>query len=54
MSNVLNHEKGQSLFHQTPVNADEDSLVNQSEIALRSTPALKPFFSPNYTFLRCH
>ena len=34
MSNVPNHQKGQSLFHQTALNADEDELVNQSEIAL--------------------
>lgn len=50
MSNVPNHQKGQSFFHQTPLNADEDELVNQSEIAPSCTPKLKPFcFPDNFT-----
>lgn len=46
MSNVPNQQKGQSLFHQTPLKTDEDKLVNQSEIAPCCTPALKPLLSP--------
>lgn len=50
MSNVPNQQEGQSVFHQTPLNADEDELVNQSEIAPSFTPALKPFCFPgNFT-----
>lgn len=50
MSNVPNQKKGQSLFHQTPLNADEEKLVNQSEIVLGCAPALKPFcFSDNFS-----
>lgn len=36
--------KGQSAFHQTPLNDDEDELVNRSGNAPSCTPALKPSF----------
>lgn len=54
MTNVPSQQEGQSIFHQTPLNADEDKLENQSEIALSCTAALKPFcFSDNF-LLRQH
>lgn len=49
MSNVPNQQKGQSLFPQTPLNADEEKLANQSEIVQQNS-TLKPFcFSDNCT-----